>query len=387
MTKKWGKIRDILSNSKGGAILGISTFFTSLITAVFGILVAPMVGAGGYGIISFYYATATIVSAIASFGVSTSLLVLIPKQIKIFPTMSFITLSLSLISAAIIFFTYREISISVLIIGLILSELGFSELLAKQMYSQYGRYVLSQRICFVVLSLLFYFILGPTGMVLGMGLSMLILLPRIIVSTRESRIDFTLIKTRIKFLVNSYILRLSRTFYGYVDRLIVFPLFGFITLGNYEFGIQIVTLGNVFSVFVYQYIQPKDAKKGSTRKFKMIMLAISASISIVIVVLAPFFLHLFFPQFKELTNLIPIMGLSILPHSLIVLYVSRFLGVEKSKEVLIGALIHLVIQILGIIILTHFFSATGIALALVIGEIVEAVYLMSKHKSIFNSYI
>lgn len=384
---KWKRIKDIISNSKGGTALGVSTFSSSMITAVYGILVVPIVGAEGYGTISLYSTIATILGAIVSFGASNSLLVLMPKQIKIFSTISFITLSSAVIIATIIFFIFKEISISIFIIGVIIFELGSSRLLAKQTYSGYGRYILSQRICFVILSLAFYFILGPTGMVLGMGLSMFIALPIVITGIRESRVDFTLIKTRSKFLINNYFLRLLRTSYAYVDRLIVFPLFGFVTLGNYEFGMQIVTFANVLSVFFYNYIQPKDAKNESTRKFKVIMLSASASISLVIVSLSPFFLHMFFPQFKEITTMIPILGISVFPHSLTVLYLSKFLGSEKSKEVSIAAALHLGIQILGIIILVHFFFAIGIALAFLIGETLEALYLMSRHKVIFNRYI
>ena len=66
---------------------------------------------------------------------------------------------------------------------------------------------------------------------------------------------------------------------------------------------------------------------------------------------------------------------------------SKFLGSEKTKPILTSSLLHLGILIIGIFILTGIYSSLGLAIAFVIAEIVEALFLISMHKKIFNNYL
>jgi O-antigen/teichoic acid export membrane protein len=383
----WSKIKDIFKSQKGGTTLGFSTFLGSIISGIFGVFVAPILGAEDYGTVSYFFAIAGFAYAIASFGAHHVLLVYLSKGIKIFSTFSFITLIFSFIISIIVFLIFNEISISILIIGLIVFELLISELLAKQLYSKHLKYYLTQRLSFVVLSLFFYHLWGPPGFILGHAVSLFPGIYRIYLGFKESKIEISLIKERFDFVIHHYFLHLARTSYSYLDRIIIFPLFGFITLGNYELSIQIIVLANVFSVFVYQYLQPKDAKNESTKKLKYVAILVSFILSLAVIFLSPIIMPLLFPQFEESLNLVPIMGLSIVPHTLIMLYMSKFLGSEKTKPILTSSLLHLGILIIAIFILTGIYSSLGLAIAFVIAEIVEALFLISMHKKIFNNYL
>ena len=57
------------------------------------------------------------------------------------------------------------------------------------------------------------------------------------------------------------------------------------------------------------------------------------------------------------------------------MYISKFLGQEKSKIVLTGSGIYLVSLVLGIIILGEYFGVNGIAVSLVVSAASEAIYL------------
>ncbi len=387
MKKQWNYVKNIINNSKNFTTFGSVTLLGSAITAIFGIIVAPILGAEDYGIVSYFFAIAGIIHAVVSFGANNIILVYLSKGIKLFSTISLIVLVLAIIASITVYFLFNEISITVLIIGLIIFELGISEIIAKRMYPTYTRYYLAQRGLFVILALSLYFVLGPSGMILGHGLSMLVVFPRILKGFKESRIDFSLIKTRMNFVVHNYFLRLSRTSYVYMDRIIIFPLFGYATLGNYELGLQLVALANVLSVIVYQYIQPRDAKFEHTNKIKFFVIIISIIISIVVILIGPLLIPILFPQFDEAVDLIPILGLSIVPHMLVIIYMSKFLGVEKSRIVLAAALIHFSVQISLIFILGHLFSTLGIAMALVVAETLEAIFLINRHKVLFQKYL
>lgn len=383
----WDKIKNIINLPKGGVTLGFSTFLGSIISGIFGVFVAPILGAEDYGMVSYFFAIAGFACAISSFGVHHVLLVYLSKGVKIFSTLSFVTLISSFIASIVVFIIFKEISISILIVGLMIFDLLISELLAKQLYSKHLKYYLTQRLSFVVLSLTFYFLWGPSGFVLGHGLSLFPGLIRIYLGFKESKIKFNLIKERFHFITQHYFLHIARTSYSYVDRLIIFPLFSFIILGNYELSIQIIILANVFSVFVYQYLQPKDAKNESTKKLKFLAIGGSIILSLLTIFLAPVVLPILFPQFEELVDLVPIMGLSILPHTLIMLYMSKFLGSENTRPIMISSLIHLGILVSGILILTNYYSTLGLAISFVIAEIIEAVLLIGIHKKMFKSFV
>ncbi len=383
----WNKIKNILNSQKGGTTLGFSTFSGALISGIFGIFVAPILGAEDYGTISYFFAIAGFAYAISTFGAHHVLLVYLSKGVKIFSTFSFVTLISSFVVSILVFIIFKEISISVLIVGLMIFELLISQLLAKQLYSEHLKYYLTQRLSFVVLSLTFYYLWGPSGFILGHGISMFPGLIHIYQEFKESKIDLTLIKERLEFIVHHYFLHLSRTSYSYLDRIIIFPLFGFITLGNYELSIQVIVLANVFSVFVYQYLQPKDAKNETTKKLKFLAIIVSAILSLMVIFLSPIILPMFFPQFEESFDLVPIMGISIVPHALVMLYMSKFLGSEKTRPILISSLLHLGILIVGILVLTNIYSTLGLAISFVLAEIIEAIFLIGMHKKIFKNYL
>ena len=76
-------------------------------------------------------------------------------------------------------------------------------------------------------SLFFYYYIGLEGVILGIALSFFPYIKRIYSSMKNDKIDFSLVRPRIGFIINSYALDLSRTFSGYTDKLIIAPLFGF----------------------------------------------------------------------------------------------------------------------------------------------------------------
>ena len=387
MTNMWDNFKTFFNSQKGGMTLGFTTFLGSIISSVFIIFVAPILGAEDFGKVSYFIAIAGITYTVSSFGFRHILLVYLSKGIKIFSTISLITLVSSLISGIVIFILLHEISIVILIIGFVIFELAIHELLAKQLFSKHMKYFLTQRSLAVVLSLSLYFIWGPSGFILGYGLSMFPAIVRVYLGFKESKIDLNLIKNRLNFVVHNYANRLSRTIYVYVDRLLVFPLFGFTTLGNYELAMQIIVLANVFSVFLHLYLVPKDARNEVTRKIKFFAITISIILSLMVIFIAPIILPLLFPEFHEAVDLIRVLGFSIMPHTLVLLYWSKFLGSEKSKPVLIGSLLHLAVLISFILVLTNIYSTIGLVIAFVLAEIVEAVFLIIIHKKTFKSYL
>ena len=67
--------------------------------------------------------------------------------------------------------------------------------------------------------------------------------------------------------------------------------------------------------------------------------------------MTPYVVPILFPQYLEVTEMIQILSISVIPSTLNLNYASKFLGQEKNKIVFGGSLVYLPIQIITIIIL------------------------------------
>jgi O-antigen/teichoic acid export membrane protein len=369
-------IKKIIERFKGLSTIGISFFISQAIYGIFWITIAPLLGTEQYGEVSYLIAIASIASTIAFIGSGNTILVYTPKKINLEASIFSVTIISSLITAVVLFILLQNIEISLFVIGFVIFGLSINELLGKQLYKKYAKYLISQRILQVVLSLFFYFILGPNGIILGFALSYLIYINRIRLILKERK-NYPLLKSKMGFMSNSYVLDLGRTFSIYTDKLIVLPLFGFTVLGNYQLGIQYLTILAILPNVVFQYILPHDSVGKANAKLKVLTILVAAILAIISIVLVPLIFPIFFVEFFESIILIQILSIAIIPKTISMMYMSKYLGLEKSKIVVVGSGIYITTQILGILFLGDFIGIEGIAWALVIASSLEAIFLTS----------
>ena len=263
-------------------------------------------------------------------------------------------------------------------------SLATAEILGKKQYRNYSTYLVTQKILMVGFALFFYYYMGLEGVILGIGLSFFPYLTRIYKSLRKDKLDFSLIRPRIGFIMNSYVLDLTRTFSGYTDKLIVAPLFGFAILGNYQLGIQVLAILTILPGIVYQYILPRDSSGDSNKKLKKLTITVSIILAGLGFILAPIILPILFPKFTEAIEVIQIVSISVIPSTINLMYISKFLGNELSKIVLIGSGIFLAVQIISIFVLGELIGVNGVAIALVLGSSSEAIFLVSVNRLIYR---
>lgn len=384
MRRYWKLLNSLVPAFKDLGPLGLGTILSGIIQGIFIILVASILGVEDYGRISYFLAIGGISFAISSLGIGNTLLVYIPKKIKILSSISFLSLFFGIIGSFVIYFIFYDIGLSMLVIGFVIFDLATNELIARKLYWAFTKYVLIQKSLFVLLGLSLYFLYGPSGMILGFAISYLPSVIRIYGGLKETKINMAVIKPRLSFIMNNYVSQLSKLAYGYTDRLIIFPLFGFQLLGNYELGMQFLSLAYIFPMIIYRYTLPRDAEGKSTYKLKILTILISGVLTIITIFLVPIVLPQVFPQFTEAIELIPIMGLAIIPQTVVLMHISKFLGNEKSKIVMAGSLIHLSAQISGIIFLGNIYGGIGVATALVIAVLLEAGFLIVLNRLTFT---
>ena len=380
MDYSWNSIKNLFAAIKDLTTLGSANMIGTVIYGIFWFAMAALLGTEQYGKVSYLITIATMTSSIASFGATNTVMVYTSKEQKIQTSVYFLVLILSIVASLIVFFIVNDLGVSLLVFGTATFGLILAEKLGRKLYRDYSKYVISQRILLSGLAVGFYFVMGPHGLILGFALSYFPYLIRLYQGLKSSRIEISAIKLRLGFMSHSYAMELTGILVQSADKLIVYPMFGFALLGNYQLGMQFLAVLTVLPGSVYQYILPRQASGISDKKLVKMTMVFSIGLAILGVILAPIFLPYLFPKFKESIEIIQIMSLAIIPTTINLIYSSKFFSLEKSRIVLIGSLTYLGVQTLAIFVLGKIFGINGAAAAPVLGAICSAIYLLTADK-------
>jgi O-antigen/teichoic acid export membrane protein len=352
--------------------IGISNIIGSGIAALFWLYLARLMGAENYGELSYYISIAGIVTSLSVIGGPMAITVLVAKKIKIESTIYLFSISGSIISAIILYFAFTNIGLSIFVIGAVIYNLSVSELLGRKYYKKYSIYFILQKSLFVIFAIILYYIIGPEGVLIGIGLSFIPFTIQIYKSFKNTPINFQLLKTKWKFMANNFLIDLSQVFNGQIDKMIIGPLFGFTILGNYYLAIQILNLLAIIPEIVKKYTLTEDSSGVNTTKIKLLTIGFSIVLALIGVFVVPEIVLTLFPEYSTSLELIPIVSLSIIPTTIYTLYVSQFLAKEKSNYVVITSIISIAVLIIGIFVLGNLFGNIGLAYALVISDTTRA---------------
>lgn len=365
---KYGtKLRDL-------SIVGLTDIVNSALSAVFWFYLASLINPNEYGRLSYYLSIGNIASTIALFGAPNMLVVYTAKRIPIRATINFMATVTGITSAIIVYIIYNDIGISLIVIGNIIFNLINSDILAKRSFSRYMKYSITQKVLWVGVSLVFLKLIGESSIILGMASSFFIYIKEFLYGIRETKIDFKILKDKIKFLRENYIQTLVSTASSSIDRVIIVPIFGYAVLGNYALGWQFFNLLLLLPSIVSKYLLPHDSSGIPNKKLRMMTIIIAITISIIGWLVGPLVVSKLFPKFSAINELIKIFSLALVPSVISLLNYTKFLGTENTKKVLINSLIWTGVYISGIIPLGKIFGPIGFAYALVIAAISSCIY-------------
>ena len=364
---KLGKIKEIgiisIGDIIGGALGGIFWFY-----------LASQMEPDVYGEIQWFLGIAAALSYIALFGSQNTIIIYVAKNIKIQSTFNFISLVSSFLISLIVilvFPSFYKIDIGLILFAYVINSLAISDLLGRKLYSSYSKYELLQKILTVVLGIGFFHLIGYEGIILALAFSYVFYLKRIIQNFKEMKIDFSLLKSRIGFITNNYLLVLLSGFQGQVDKILVVPFLGFTILGNYSLALQMLAVLMILPNILFKYFLSEDASGNSNRKIKIFGILGSIIISFLGILLLPTLIPIFFPKFTSTVEIIPIISIFVIPNTVSLFWESKLLSELKSKYVLVGNLISFGVMISGMIILGTMLGIVGIAISLLLNSLVR----------------
>ena len=383
MSDNWNKIKNGIIQLKDISILSSASIITNFIGGLFWIYMASLMGPEEYGQISYFISIALIVASISLFGAGNSLIVFVAKGEKIQSLFFIITITTSIVGSIILFLMFENFGMSIYAIGFVIFTLVISDLLGKKLYINYSKYLILQRIIMVSIAIPFYFIFGTDGVLIGIALSFL---PFIFIIYKDFRqpINISFMKSKFKNLLNVYLMDIITLSRGSLDKLIIVPLLGFSLLGNYQLGLQFIVILNIIPMAIYQYVLSHDSSGLPTTKLKILAVSISGLLAIVGALLAPFVVPMLFLEFTESIQIVQILSFSLIPGTITMMYVSKFLGVEKPTYLIVGSIIFLSVQMIGIFGLKDIYAIYGVSFAMILGYLVEVLFFVLIDKFVYK---
>jgi O-antigen/teichoic acid export membrane protein len=366
--------------------IGITDGAGAAIAALFWFYIAFELGPENYGELTFLISIATLVSGIALLGSNHTVLVLTGKKVDIHATIYMITMLANVVGAIIIFLLFFNLGISLVVIGYSLFALATSDILGRKLYKSYLKYIITQKILLVVFGIGFYYLIGESGILIGIGLSYSHLIIRIIKSIKNSKINFNLIKEKKKFILNNWAITISGLVYGSIDKLVIGSFIGFGILGNYSLGLQFYSLLNLLPTMIVKYFIGQDISGIPNKKLKKIVVLISIGIAILGSTIGPTIISYVFPKFTESENIIQIISWTLVPATIqATYYFPKLWAAEKNNIILITTIIAASTQIIGILVLGTTFGAVGIAISMVLSNVMGLVFTATISKFYLKS--
>jgi len=368
-------LRQKLGEIRGLGLIGFGDITGVILASIFWFYLASVIEPHEYGEIHFFLSMATIGSSIALFGTQNSITVLTAKGYKIQSGLNIISLGISSITSLFLIIFFQRIDIGIIVIAFVINTLAIGDLLGKKQFFKYSQYNILQKVLTLVLGIGFFYAFGPSGIIYALAISYAGYLIRIIKTFQEIPINFKLIKEKSNFLSHNYIMYLAGSFGGQLDKIVVLPLLGSAVLGNYTLALQVITVFTMFTTILFKFLLPQESSGIQNKFLIQIVIIISIIVSVLGIFLSPLVIPNFFPKYVDVGVAIQIMSLSIIPITISTICTSRLLSKEKSKLVLVGNILTVIITMLGILTLGSMYGTMGIAMTFVLTSILEAAYL------------
>ena len=229
------------SNSKFSSFkdlfkLGSADILGAAISSVFWLLIATFIEVEEYGNLHYLISIAGIAYVFTMIGSQHTIVVYTAKKLNIVPTLFFISILGGSITAIVIFFITNKLDVSLLILSYTANELVLGYFLGKKHFSNYSKYIITQRTLTFALGIGFYFLFGIDGIIFALALSYSHFIIIIIKVIRNNSLNVSSLKTNSGFVINNYINFLIGGFRANIDKLIIAPLLGFVLLGNISYN-------------------------------------------------------------------------------------------------------------------------------------------------------
>jgi len=369
------KIKNKFYGDGGIISIGGTDIIATAISSILWFILPTFLSTEEYGQIHYVLAIAGIVYTFCLIGNRDVITIFTSKSYNLNSTLYFFSLISSFIAIIIVFFIFK-IDSGIIILAFVINDLGLGYILGKKLFKKYPIYIITQKSLALILCLSFYFIFGYEGILFGLALSYLPFSLLIYQGFKESKINLPKLKSHSGFISNNYIISLVGAFRSNIDKFLIVPILGFGALGNYALGMQVFAVFIMSSGIIYKYVLAQDARGITSKRIKQLNILLSIVIAVFGFFIAPLIISELFPKYEDALIVIQIMSISVIPATIGQMLMSKFLGQEKSRFVLIGRIISLSIMTSGILILGPILELVGISIAYLLSSSAQTIYFL-----------
>jgi len=360
-------LKDLLS-------LGSINLSSSVIFGIFWLYLASIMTKEEYGELGFVMSIANVGATISLFGFRTMVIVYESKNENVFPSSFILVLISANITALVTFVLIQNVFVSILIVGMVIFQIILSGLNSKQRYGDFSKHKIIRAAITVAVALVFFQIFGINGILLGYFLSTLFILKDLSSFIKNKRIEFSLLKPKIPFMLHLFSTRLATVFVRWGDKILIGSLLGFSALANYFIAVQYLFLLNAIPLSVAIYLMPQEAQGKKNKKIKIFSIIVSCLVSIISIIFIPYGMNNFLPEYEESIILMQILSVGIIPITIASIQGAEFLGKEHSRVVLIASVLQVGVYFGLIILLSQEFGMVGIAIGLVLTTCIRVIF-------------
>jgi len=377
--KKLGilKLTHIIKENVGLVYTTLGGLGSNVLGAFFWLALASILNVDDYGSANYFLAIANVTAGIGIVGLNLTLITYLAKgEKKLLYEANAFTLITGTISALILS-AFNWVA-GIVAATTIFFNMSLSEMLGSKKYREYAIVSIAQSITQIVLSIIFFNLVGIIGILLGYFLASLLFSYKYLHSVSKNFTHkFDTLKEKRKFALHSYGYNLiGKRLANYFDKVIIGALFGYYALGLYQLGFQFFIFLTLIPTSLSQYLLPEESSGKNKKDIKIIGLILSIVVAIAAYIMTPYLIQKLFPTFSDSIPLIQVMSLAVVPSTIVAIQTANCLGKEKSSTVFIAGLIYLVSLITGIITFEHIMGVIGFAFAIVVAQTIQAIYLM-----------
>jgi len=359
--------------------LGSGDLIGTSLSAIFWFFLAAQIKPDEYGQLQWFISIAGILSSVALIANTSTLTVYVAKKIPIQSTLNVISLLFSLILALIVIIflpSFHIIDSGVLLIAYVINSLVVGDILGKKHFRDHGILTVVQKGLTCGLGFLFYYLFGYEAVIFALIISYILHYKRLVSLFKEVKIDLKLLKQKKEFIFSNYLnssILVGTVGAGHIDKIIITPLLGYAVLGNYSLGMQIIAIMMIFTNIVYKFMLSYDSTNSNLRNLKILVVLLSIFLALTGFFLGPIIIEIYFPNYADIKTAIEVMSLNIIPATVGLIFQSKLLSQEKSRQVLIGTLASVVGLTIGMIILGPILGMIGLAYSLISSSIIKVI--------------
>jgi O-antigen/teichoic acid export membrane protein len=376
-----GGLKRLVTENVGLIYTTLGSLGATVLGALLWLILASILNVDNYGLINYYIAIANIVAGIGTLGLNITLMTYLAKGEKNILYEANSVTTISGVASALILSVFHWVA-GILVAATIFFNMTLAELLGTKNYREYAFVSIGQNIAQITIALLLYYPFGVTGIILGYFIGLLAFSYKYLHSiSRNFTLTFNNLKEKRNFAVHSYgYVLVGKNLAYYLDKVIIGAIFGYYALGLYQLGFQFLMFLSIIPLSLYQYLLPEESSGNNKKEIKIIGLILSIAVSLTAYATSPYLIQNLFPTFIDSIPLVKIMSLAVIPQTIVAILTATHLGKEKSRSVFIAGLIYLISLIAGIITLQRMMGVLGFALAIIIAQTIQSIYLLINKK-------